>query len=765
MVAASRTRSAAYRRTSGLVWALAIVGLVVGGFVLVTMEVLLAHARTERSEAFRVVQSSNRALVRLEGRARARLRRAVRHPARALELVGHVHWVTDLSEAEHDLRTILPGMTGKEQPTSLRTAIDGLVALRAELVTWSGSLGLTDESGIENQTRQYAERIDVCFGELRTVKDEIWSASTEALQQLVLSSEREIELAQLRILIAGLAGGALFLFLTFFTWRAIGVQVAAIEATNRELDLAIVQARAASHAKSEFLANMSHEIRTPMNGVLGMTSLLLDTGLDTTQRELAETVKSSAEALLEIITTSSTSRRSRPASCNPSRSSSARAPWSRTWSSSWPSARRRRISSWCARSKPACRAACSAIRCACDRCSSTWSATRSSSPSWAKCASRAGPVRGPGIRAARWCSSWWWPTPASASRPRRAPSCSSPSRRRMVRPRAASAARAWGSRFRANWSSCSAARSLSTASSGRGTRFNCQIPFGRSSEQPESEAPPAVLRERRVLVVDDHVEQAQTMARILTRAGLEVAVAHDVASARAKLDEARLKGSVVDAVVLDMQLSGDDAVGYARELAGADDAPAVILLSPRVRSSLSTSAVRELAVPRLFKPVRQAVLLECLEDVLLGKTAGALPKASADDAAALRAKSLRANVLLVEDNHVNQIVAKRMLEVLGHRVTIAGNGRVALECYARERFDVILMDCQMPELDGYAATRDIRSREGTEQHTPIIAMTAHAMVGDRELCIAAGMDDYLTKPVKLEELADMVAKWSKAPQA
>ncbi len=115
------------------------------------------------------------------------------------------------------------------------------------------------------------------------------------------------------------------------------------------------------------------------------------------------------------------------------------------------------------------------------------------------------------------------------------------------------------------------------------------------------------------------------------------------------------------------------------------------------------------------------------------------------------------NILLAEDNLVNQRVALRVLEKEGHRVVVANNGVEALQAFAQHEFDVVLMDVQMPEMSGFEATAKIRERELTR--TPIIAMTAHAMSGDRERCLAAGMDDYLAKPIRASGLLDMVAKY------
>lgn len=123
-------------------------------------------------------------------------------------------------------------------------------------------------------------------------------------------------------------------------------------------------------------------------------------------------------------------------------------------------------------------------------------------------------------------------------------------------------------------------------------------------------------------------------------------------------------------------------------------------------------------------------------------------------------------ILLTEDNLVNQRLATRLLEKRGHYVVVAGNGREALETLEKQTFDLVLMDIQMPEMDGLEATAKIREKEQlTGQHLPVVALTAHAMKGDQQLCMAAGMDDYLTKPIRPQELDALLGKYAAKPAA
>ena len=169
----------------------------------------------------------------------------------------------------------------------------------------------------------------------------------------------------------------------------------------------------------------------------------------------------------------------------------------------------------------------------------------------------------------------------------------------------------------------------------------------------------------------------------------------------------------------------------------------------------------------LTKPVRQRDLYECLDVLLRGTGAlRALKNDSADESPVINAAQPH-RVLLVEDNAVNLAVAQSMLDKINCHVMSAGNGREALELIAANEFDLVLMDCQMPEMDGLTATRLVREREAatTGLHLPIVALTANALQGDREKCLDAGMDEYLTQPFSTAQLRVAVEKWSRLAQS
>jgi two-component system, sensor histidine kinase and response regulator len=177
------------------------------------------------------------------------------------------------------------------------------------------------------------------------------------------------------------------------------------------------------------------------------------------------------------------------------------------------------------------------------------------------------------------------------------------------------------------------------------------------------------------------------------------------------------------------------------------------------------------------KPVRRSELLDCLSSALDGPEDSSFPPLGAREEEDSVVRTFRGRVLLVEDNPINQEVGRAMLEMLGLQVDLAENGREAIEAMARVFYDLVFMDCQMPEMDGYEAARLVREREksgyrkqenesrhittsSTEPpHVPIIALTAHALEGDREKCLSAGMDDYLSKPFNMVQLIGILESW------
>jgi CheY-like chemotaxis protein len=271
------------------------------------------------------------------------------------------------------------------------------------------------------------------------------------------------------------------------------------------------------------------------------------------------------------------------------------------------------------------------------------------------------------------------------------------------------------------------------------------------------------LQGTRVLCVDDNVTNCALMEALLSAWGMHVDCVARGGRGLAQLRASYHADVPYDLVILDHRMPDMDGMTVARAIK-ADPALAsarLVLLTSFGQRGHGNLALEAGFAAYLTKPIRQAQLYESLATVMESSNA-VQPTALVTRHSLAEAKAYRRRrVLVAEDNVVNQKVIVRMLEKLDCRVDMTANGLEVLEALAQMPYDLILMDCQMPEMDGYAATSTIRTRETESgQHIPVIAMTANAMQGDRDRCLAAGMDDYLSKPVKSEQLAVMLEKWT-----
>ncbi|HEX4504888.1 MAG TPA: response regulator [Alphaproteobacteria bacterium] len=290
---------------------------------------------------------------------------------------------------------------------------------------------------------------------------------------------------------------------------------------------------------------------------------------------------------------------------------------------------------------------------------------------------------------------------------------------------------------------------------GFGSRFWFELPLDAAiAPLVERENLPAQLKGVRALAVDDIEMNLEIISRQLKGFGMEVACCNDGFDALAEIERAWHRGNPHDIVFIDQMmpgLAGETLAERIRAIPQLQETK-LVLISSAGRHGRGENA-RKVLDAVLDKPIRQRDLLACLATLYAApaspaarKTAPAMPAAAAPVAvAAGHSRSLR--VLLAEDNKINQKFATALLAKGGHQVQIAENGHQAVDALRRGDFDVILMDIQMPELDGIQATRQIRAMSGPKAGIPIIALTAHALAGARDEYIAAGMDDYVSKPV------------------
>jgi CheY-like chemotaxis protein len=300
-----------------------------------------------------------------------------------------------------------------------------------------------------------------------------------------------------------------------------------------------------------------------------------------------------------------------------------------------------------------------------------------------------------------------------------------------------------------------------SSSLGRGSVFSFTLPFDAIYDAAEPTNSVRIIQEgRRVLVMDDNATNRRVLRGQLEPAGLKISEAARGVDALQALREAHRAGEAFDVVIVDDQMPDCDGLMFANQIKGIPDlasAQLVLLTSADRSDSLKTLAKAGFAA-YLTKPARGRELLACIERVLdQGSSSGGFQ--GLVTRSSLTAEQgqgrYRGRVLVVEDNIVNQQVAKRFIERLGCEVTLVDNGQLAVEACRAGAFGLILMDVQMPVMDGFAATREIRDADGPNRGTPIVALTASAMTDEVQRCLAAGMNTVMAKPLEIGKLREL----------